>query len=232
MAESTEQAVVLDNIPLDVDVGKILAQMKIHGDSKRYENGVRAALESLRPVARPKALYKVGCVENKTGETLEIDGVTFTSQLVTTNLDKIDSVFVCVVTVGTEVESVPQPADVFQRFCQDAAKNAFLFTASTYLADYLKKRYHIRGQITRLNPGETASFPIDQQRNLFAILGEVQKLIGVTLTENCALVPVKSHSGIYYSSETEFISCRLCTNQRCMGRRAAYEPALARTFTK
>jgi hypothetical protein len=174
-------------------------------------------------------LFKISCIENKDEESLEIEGVKFTSRLVRLNLDKIDSVFICVVTAGTEVETIQAPQDVMQRFCLDAVKNATLFATSMYLRDYLTRHYHT-GQLSTLNPGETESFPIDQQKKLFSILGDVESMIGVKLTKNCALVPVKSGAGIYYSTETEFISCRLCTNQRCMGRRAAYEPELAKKY--
>jgi hypothetical protein len=225
----TKKSVVLDKIPVDLDVAKIITQMKIHGDTRRYETCLREMIAVVSPVARPKALIKICCVENKDEESLEIEGVKFTSRLVRLNLDKIDSVFIGVVTAGTEVESIPAPQDVMQRFCLDAVKNATLFAASTYLRDYLTRHYHT-GQLSTLNPGETESFPIDQQKKLFSILGDVENMIGVKLTENCALVPVKSGAGIYYSTETEFISCRLCTNQRCMGRRAVYEPELAKKY--
>ncbi len=83
-----------------------------------------------------------------------------------------------------------------------------------------------------MNPGEAEAFPIDQQKKLFSILGDVEGMIGVKLTENCAMIPLKSTSGIYFSKETKFIGCLLCTHKRCQGRKAAYNPELAKKYQK
>ncbi len=225
------QVIILDKIPFEFNVEGILKQMKIHGDARRFEVPMRELIEVVQPVAKPKALIKVVCVDHKTPETLQIDGVLFDSKLVRVNLDTVETAFVCMTTIGTEVESIDLPDNVIKRFCLDAMKNNLLFAATARLKEFLQDQYQT-GTLTNLNPGETESFPIAQQRKIFQIIGDVEGYIGVRLSENCALIPTKSHSGIYFSTATEFISCRLCTNQRCQGRRAPYEPELALQFRK
>jgi hypothetical protein len=225
------KVIVLDKVPFEFNVDAIIKQMKIHGDPKRYETPFRELIDVVMPVAKPKALIKVVCVDHKTPETLQIDGVTFDSKLIRVSLEPVETAFVCMTTIGTEVEKIPQPADVMKRFCLDALKNHLLFAATGYLKKFLQDTYQT-GTLTNLNPGETASFPISQQRQIFQIIGDVEGYIGVRLSENCALIPTKSHSGIYFSTAVEFVSCRLCTNKRCQGRRAPYEPELALQFKK
>lgn len=225
------QLIILDKIPFEFNVEAILKQMKIHGDARRFEVPMRELIEIVRPVAKPKALIKVVCVDHKTPETLQIDGVLFDSKLVRVHLDSVETAFICLTTIGTEVEAIEQPKDVMKRFCLDALKNNLLFAATGRLKEFLQDTYRT-GTLTNLNPGETESFPIAQQRKIFQIIGDVEGYIGVRLSENCALIPTKSHSGIYFSTANEFISCRLCTNQRCQGRRAPYEPELAIQFRK
>jgi hypothetical protein len=226
-----DKVIVLDKIPFEISVETILKQMRIHGDPKRFETPIRELLKVVLPVAKPKALIKVVCVDHKTPESLQIDGVEFDSKLVRANLDTVETAFVCMTTIGTEIEAIQPPTDVMQRFCLDAMKNHLLFAATGELKKFLQETYQT-GTLTNLNPGETASFPIIQQRKLFQIIGDVEGYIGVRLSENCALVPTKSHSGIYFSTAVEFVSCRLCTNQRCQGRRAPYEPELALQYKK
>ncbi|HSW57827.1 MAG TPA: hypothetical protein VLH15_05460 [Dehalococcoidales bacterium] len=223
------KVIVLDQLPIELEAGTILKQMKIHGDARRFETPLLELFEVLRPLARPKALIKVVCVDHKTPESLQIDGITFDSKLVRLQLDPVETAFVCMTTVGTEVESIEPPRDVIKRFCLDAIKNHLLFIATSGLKKFLQETYQT-GTLTNLNPGETDSFPIIEQRKIFQIIGDVEGYIGVRLSENCALIPTKSHSGIYFSTEVEFISCRLCTNQRCQGRRAPYEPELAQRY--
>ena len=129
-------------------------------------------------------------------------------------------------TEGTEIETLKQPEDVIKRFCLDALKK------SSFVRGYRLPEKISPGNLSNRDPdqpqsGETASFPIEQQHKIFQIIGDVEGYIGVRLSENCALIPTKSHSGIYFSTAVEFVSCRLCTNPRCQGRRAPYEPELA-----
>jgi hypothetical protein len=231
VAKLGDSKVIVLDVPFEFNVEAILKQMKIHGDARRFESPIRELIEVVRPVAKPKALIKVVCVDHKTPDSLQIDGVLFESKLVRLNLDQVETAFVCMTTIGTEVESVEQPADVIKRYCLDAMKNYLLFAATGSLKQFLQDTYKT-GTLTNLNPGETASFPIAEQRKIFQIIGDVEGYIGVRLSENCALIPTKSHSGIYFSTAVEFISCRLCTNQRCQGRRAPYEPELALQFKK
>jgi hypothetical protein len=230
-ALADNKVIILDKIPCEFTVESVLKNTRMHADPRRFEAGIRSLIDVVTPVARPKALIKVVCVDHKTTDSLQIDGVEIDSTLVRAKLDPVETAFVCMTTIGTEVEALEQPKDIMLRFCLDAMKNMLLFAATAYLKKFLQDNYHT-GTLTNLNPGETASFPIAYQRKIFQIIGDVEGYIGVRLSENCALLPTKSHSGIYFSTDVEFISCRLCTNQRCSGRRAPYEPDLALQFKK
>jgi hypothetical protein len=231
VAKLRDNKVIVLDVPYEFKIDEIFKQMKLRGDSKRFEKPVLEMIAIVHKVAKPKALIKVVCVDHKTPDTLQIDGVEFDSKLIRVSLDPVETAFVCLTTVGVEAETVAQPPDVIKRFCLDALKNYLLFEATASLKKYLQDTYRT-GTLTNLNPGETESFPISQQRKIFQIIGDVESYIGVRLSENCALIPTKSHSGIYFSTAVEFISCRLCTNQRCQGRRAPYEPDLALQFKK
>jgi hypothetical protein len=221
---------ILKEIPAGLDLDKILKQINLHGNTQRFKDNIQNLLEIVSPIARPKAIFKIGCIENKTGDSVEIDGIKFTSQLLRDNLEHVDSVFICLATCGIEVEAIEIPAgDVIKLYCLDMIKLALVTSASNYFQSYLTKEYGL-GEFSCLNPGELKQFPIEMQKKLFTILGDVEGMIGVRLTENCALVPTKSRSGIFFSQETPFISCRMCLQQRCQARRAAYDPKLANRY--
>ncbi len=229
--ESPNEVVVLDRIPVNLEVPSVIKQMHLHGDTARYEKYVGEIIETAKLVARPKAMYKVCCVERKEAAALEIDGVKFNGRLVVDALEGVDTVFVAVATCGTEVEAIEIPtAEVMKRYCLDVVKMALVMEATGYMNNYLKEHYGLKDELSRLAPGEIKAFPSSQHRLIFQILGDVEGKIGLKLTENCALVPTKSHSGIYFSKETKFISCKLCTQKRCMGRRAAFDAELAKNY--
>jgi hypothetical protein len=228
--KTSDEVVVFNKIPVDLKADQILKQMRLHGDPKRFEEIIRELIATVTPIARPKALYKVSCIEKKETDSLEIDGVKFSSRLLRDNLDQVESVFVGLATCGTEVDAIELPAgDVMKRYCLDAIKLALVVSASTYLQNHLAGKFGL-GELSTLNPGELKQFPIEMQKNLFEILGDVEGMIGVKLTQNCALVPTKSRSGIFFSKETQFISCRMCLMKRCQARRAAYDPELAKQY--
>ena len=225
--EAQKNVFILSRSTVNLNVEQILKQMRLHGDTRRFSTVVHELIEIVTPVARPKALYKICCVNSQNPDFIEIDGVKFTGRLVMDNLAQAKRVFVCVATCGTEVEAVEIHAgDVIKRYCLDAIKLRLVISASDYLQEHLAHQY-ATGTLSSLNPGELSAFPVNQLRNLFSILGDVEGMIGVRLTKNCALIPAKSRAGIFFRSDTGFLSCRLCQHPRCQERKALYCSELA-----
>jgi hypothetical protein len=157
----------------------------------------------------------------------------FVSRALRVNLDEVDRVFPYVATCGVELDSIPIASDdVFGQFCRDAIKEMALWAALSHLYVHLTETFG-SGALASMNPGsgEAKVWPIEQQRELFAFLGDVRESIGVVLTGSCLMVPNKSVSGIFYPSRDGFESCQLCRQERCSHRRAPFDPELwARTF--
>jgi hypothetical protein len=98
-----------------------------------------------------------------------------------------------------------------------------------YLAEYIKEKHHIP-QVALLNPGEIEDWHITQQRPLFSLFQDSQSQIGVSLTSGGVMKPIKSRSGFIFANETGFLSCQLCTQLKCPGRRAKYDPELQKQY--
>jgi hypothetical protein len=182
------------------------------------------------PVARPKALYRVSCIGARGHDWVEIDGVRFTSRVLSKNLGNIDTVFPYIVTCGKELDELPiSPKDQLRYYCLDIIKMNVLFQAMKYFVDYLKEKYALK-EATHLHPGEFADWPIEQQQQLFSLFSDTEKAIGVNLTSTKTIQPIKSGSGILFSNGASFESCQLCLQAKCPGRRAAYSPKLVKQF--
>jgi len=99
--------------------------------------------------------------------------------------------------------------------------------------DYIQNRlieHYALDKMSRMSPGSLESWPIAQQKEFFSLFGDTEELIGVRLTESCIMVPLKSVSGIYFPTEISFESCQLCPRERCIGRRALYDPELVKKY--
>ncbi|HPP12133.1 MAG TPA: vitamin B12 dependent-methionine synthase activation domain-containing protein, partial [bacterium] len=183
-------------------------------------------------VARPKALYTVAYVEEKTADSVRIGQVTFTSRVLRVNLEKVGRVFPYICTCGPEIDRAGLAGDdVLKKFCVEALKEMALATARKFLIETLKKSYAL-GQLASMNPGHSAAdvWPIQQQKLLFSLLGDVKDLIGVQLTPSCLMLPTKTISGIFFPTRKDYQACRLCQRQNCPGRTAAYDASFARSY--
>jgi len=216
---------VLDNIPVELERDKAIQALRLGHRDKQIKDIVQELIDVALNVARPKAIYTVSYVDNKNGDSLEIDGIEFTSRVLRANLDGVERVFPYIATCGRELGDLTIPTgDLLRAFYLDTIKGMVLAMAIGYLSDHIVRTYAL-GQISHMNPGSLEDWPITQQRKLFSIFGSVEELIGVRLTEDYVMYPLKSVSGIYFPTEIKFESCQLCPRENCIGRRAPYAPA-------
>jgi len=223
---------VLDNISIKLDFVAVSKRMHLKKKSEDVEARIQELIEMARLVMRTKAVYTVAYVENKNGDSLDIDGVRFTSRVLRVNLDKVERVFPYVVTCGRELDEIDIPSHEFMKsYFMDQIKETAVVLARKYLEDYLTRNYAL-GQMSRMAPGAGAGddWPITQQKELFSIFGNVEDLIGVKLTDRCLMIPIKSVSGILFPTEIRFESCQLCPREGCVGRRAPYDPEMAKKY--
>ena len=214
---------VINHIPFQLDPDHMAKKMRIKPDSPSAED-FYGLLESAEEIGLPKALYKESYVEERTDDTVTMDGVTFTSRALRDNLEGINRVFPYIVTCGNEIDEEDlTEGDFLKRFWLDSIKEELLKAGRLYLRDLLQKRYRV-GKTSTMNPGsgDVAVWPIQQQKELFSLIGNVDKLIGVTLTDSFLMMPNKTVSGIRFPNEVGFETCELCHREDCPGRRADF----------
>ena len=215
---------ILAEIPLQLDEHEVFAHLRVSPESDDALQ-VRKLIAQVLAVARPKAAYRVCYVGERGADTVEIEGITFTSRVLRVNLDKVHRVFAYVATCGRELDAVDVGDDPLREYWLAEMKVMALRAASAYLKEHLDTTYQ-PGKMSGMAPGSLTDWPITQQTHLFALLGNVEQAIGVRLTDSFLMVPVKSLSGIYFPTEVTFQSCQLCPRPDCPGRSAPYQPHL------
>lgn len=216
---------VLDPIPFEADADALLAELRIEPGSERAA-AIAEAVEAVRPIIRPKAVYDACYIDERGDGSVSVGGVTFTSRVLRINLDGAERVFPFVATCGREVhEHAATCDDLIVKFALDTVMEQALGAASRHAVETIKATYSLGGT-SIMNPGSLADWPMEQQCQLFALLGDVRERIGVELTESCLMIPIKSVSGILFPTEIRFESCQLCPREVCPGRRATYDPEL------
>ena len=219
----------LSDIPFSLDAERLMRQLRI----RPATDGAAAfagLLDRVVQVGRPKALYKVAYVEDRADESVVVDGVRFTSRALMRNLDAVERVFPYVVTCGTEADAVAVPnGEAMQAFWLWTIKEAILDVAKDYLDEHLAGRYRLAHH-GDMQPGSADAdvWPIEQQKELFSIFGDVEGMIGVRLTQSMLMIPTMSVSGIVYPTEANFESCQVCHRDDCPHRTALFDEAVWR----
>jgi hypothetical protein len=219
----------IDDISVSISAEQVLKHLHLDEDGK-YAGDVHGLIEVTQPLIRPKAIYDVCYIDRKGEDSVEINGVKFTSRVLRVNLDKVERVFPYIATCGTEVESVEvESDDLMRKFVLDAIKQIVLGAAIGHLWKHIDENFR-PGQMSSMNPGSLEDWPISEQKQLFSIFGDVENLIGVRLTDSFLMLPIKSVSGIRFPTEIKFESCQLCPRERCQGRRAPYNAKLGKQY--
>jgi len=215
----------LEHIPVELDPLEIKEKLRLD----RSEN-METLIKTAQPLIKARALYKVSYVDDRLEDALQLDGVRFRSRVLRTNLGKAERVFPYVATIGQELEDrAASCKDLLEQYYLDTIGNVAITAARKFLENHLRDVFQA-GKMSRMNPGSLSDWPIQEQKTLFSILGDVDAAIGVRLTESYLMIPRKSVSGIYFPTEISFLSCEICPRKECPSRQAAYDRTLAMKY--
>jgi hypothetical protein len=223
-----EQMEILANIPIAIDVDEV--RRRLHLKREEELKQVEQLVDAARACLQPQGVYKVCFIEKKLEDAVMIEGLRFSSKVLRKNLDSVERIFPYVVTIGKAFDdTLTACTDLLEKFFLDTIGNVALHSVRKHLTKHLQSKYAI-GKVAFMNPGSLADWPIQAQKPLFDLLGDVNAAIGVKLTNSLLMLPAKSLSGILFPTEVTFHSCQLCPRARCESRKAKYNEPLARDY--
>lgn len=218
---------VLDNIPIKWDLEEVRKQLRLKTGSSPE---ARELVGIAEPLIKAKAVYEISYIDQRGENTVEVNGVTFSSRVLRVNLDKIERVFPYIITIGKALEDkASSSSDLLRQFYLEALGDMAVRSSRRYVEGYLKRHFGL-GQLSRMSPGSLNDWPVTEQKPLFSLFGNVKDLIGVTLTESMLMIPRKSISGIFFPTEVKFFSCQLCPRKGCPARKAPYDETLREKY--
>ena len=222
----------LDEIPVKTTLEHVIKTLLL--EEPEDIDIISKLFKEAKETAKPKVLYREAYVESINGPLVQINGTVFESTVLAKSLNSISRVFAYVCTCGTEVDDWSRKeSDYVVSLWLDIIKEMFLGEASLYFREHIQKTFQLE-KLSSINPGSgnLENWPISQQAPLFKMIGSVKDEIGVILTDSYLMVPIKSTSGLLFSSEAGFDNCALCTRENCPNRRAEFDAKLyERTFT-
>ena len=217
--------VILDEIVFDPHPARVLKTLHVQSGS-RYEDRVLDMLEKARHIARPKAMYRVAGIDEKLESSVVIEGIRMESRILAINLKDVHRAFPYLATSGRELFDWKLGfEDMLDSYYADEINQLALLSAEKHLLNHLKSTYQL-GKTASMNPGSLEDWPITAQQNLFQLLGDPLKAIGVELLDSMLMLPNQTVSGIRFVSEEGFSNCELCPRECCPHRTTRYDPDL------
>ncbi|MCF8068274.1 MAG: hypothetical protein K9L30_06790 [Desulfobacterales bacterium] len=216
---------VLDNIKFEVNMPALMEKLHVKPDSDNA-NRLEALVEEASGIAKPKAVYRLGFIENRSGDDLTVNGVTLSSHILSVNLKDVNRVFAYVATCGTELETWALSLDdLLNEFWAAYIMDFALDMAIEAVCKDINEQYQ-PGEVGFMSPGSLEDWPLEQQKPFFEIIGDTKEFIGVELQETMLMRPTKTVSEIMFENEEGFKSCQLCPREACTSRQAPYDRSL------
>jgi hypothetical protein len=217
--------VILDEIPFEIDKSTFLLELQV-GKSKSLTKLLTQLIDEAQTIAKPKAYYKVASIEERADDVVGIEGISFSSRILSVNLEGTDQAFLYAATCGTELDEWSRKINGdLEVFWKNEILGLALDAAIKALDESITNRYD-PGPISSMSPGSLDDWPLEQQKPLFTLLGDLKAVIGVQLLDNLWMTPSMSVSGIRFPSEDGFESCQLCPREICSERAAPYDETL------
>ena len=219
----------LDHIAIKLNLGEIRRRLHLENRKEEWRH-IQTLAEAAQPLITARAFYKVSYIDAKNDDGIIIEGFRLTSRVLRKHLDNVWRVFPYVLTIGNKLEENARAcSDLLEQYYLDTIGNIALAKVIKYLEDRLRFKYGFDA-MSYMSPGSLGDWPIEEQRPLFSILGDVEDYIGVRLNESLLMIPRKSVSGIYFPTQVPFFSCQMCPRKDCPSRRAKYDKKLAKKY--
>lgn len=179
-------------------------------------------LDEAGSCAGPAGGYLDLSPESCTRDSVCLNGSRLHSKLLSTHLRTQDKVFPFVATCGPELAAwVDSKTDLLEIYLAHALAEKATHLVPERLREDIEARYNLNA-MSRMQPGSLPDWPLEEQKPLFHLLGQIPDRLQVRLTDSYLMLPTVSLSGIYFQDPEGFISCQLCT-RRCPRRKAAFD---------
>ncbi|MCR4962574.1 MAG: hypothetical protein K6B40_01680 [Firmicutes bacterium] len=213
---------MLTDFTMHIDEAAFLTEMKVKPGSRREQMCLHL-IEKINALLKPKAGFCEAVVEELDESGMTVDGVRFTGTLFADRLKVGQKLYPFLCSCGKEAGDLEYTVwgDVLQQYWADVLMEKSLRCIGQALEERVSA--YIQGEfIARFNPGSLPAWPLMEQRPLFQLLGEIVPAVGVELTDHFIMLPQKSVSGFYFSSEQEYHNCSLCPRLHCPTRQTEF----------
>lgn len=209
----------------ELDRTELFMRLRFPDEGEMAEEIMEVA-DRVAAVLRPQAVVREVVLDAVTDSEVRVGTFRFQSAELAWRLRGLERAFAYIATAGSASE---------QQIANYSDDPLHHFIAESVAEMGLSKMFGLmqlevqnasgEEQLVTMNPGsgDVSLWPVDQQPELFALLGEGVQQVGVELNSSCLMTPTKSLSGFLFRGTEDFESCTLCRRAGCSERRAPFD---------
>ena len=214
---------LIDDYQLAFDEQDILRRLGMPVDHV-FGESIRKLLRETKSIAKPKAFFLTYPVAKVTEKTVSLGGVRFQSVALAKNLKDAEVAYPYLCTCGRELAQYATTlTDMVEKFAFDAIMEFYERQINLTLDGRLINLLPEKHIIGRSDPGALPGWPIQEQKKLFQLFGDNAAKIGVELSDDYLMAPLKTISGIKYAAKEDHPDCIYCQRENCSHRLAPYD---------
>lgn len=218
-------AIIRKDLNIKLDMKAVMERLRVPEDLEEDFADIFAECER---VADPGFMYAEVSVHQDDKSTYVGDAV-FGSRIMYKNFKGLSKVWAYVLTCGVNLyELAKKKSDPLERYWVDCIAETYLGAMHPILHAEVSAIAGVE-RLYSMNPGSLEDFPLACQRPLFDMLGDVKAGIGAWLTDSFLILPYKSGSGIYFTSDSHYENCSMCPRVNCPNRRAPFDGMMFET---
>ena len=214
-----------------IELNALFQKLSIErGGDEEMDAQVARLFAEAEKIANPKAFYRQAHVDEVREDYAVVDGVRFSSPLVSRNLGAEENgmIYPYTATCGRELYIWAKSlTDFYEQYIADCIMELYLRRIMETLHGTVKHAHFEGRDMSAMAPGSLETWPVSEQVPLFEVLGKGAADAGVEVSESLLLYPIKSVSGFYFTSAQHFENCAMCPRLDCPNRRAPFDEALS-----
>lgn len=201
--------IILDTFEKEIDTKRVLSRLP--GDSADiYEDDAEDLLDEIREAdaMHPAAAYTELQLTAAGKDQIEVNGVTMTSSVFQEYCKAGDSVYPCLVTVGTKLDQFAAALDdPMLSYLQGIVMNLCLDDALVEIAHQIAEK-HPGKRLMMVKPGVDGVCEFSEQSAIVSWLGDAVSSLGVTVSERGFLTPGYSSTALLFVTDGPSNYCR------------------------
>jgi len=220
-----KEGMVFDKIPMRFPRAHFYQTLRLN-DHPDLMQEFDSILDEAVALAQPKAVFRPISIQSKGPGYITVEGEKLSSAVLSSQLVTSDHLYLVAGTCGTELEDwAAQIIDPLKQYWVHNILGVALERAMRYLRQTVKSKYQT-SHLSVIEPGANLNWPIEGQKLLFQLLGDLPDQIGLNLLSGYIMKPTKSVSGIMFQTSQPINRCRLCDSPMCTDRTRPFDPAL------